>query len=132
MFVRFVVGTAAENAYDLTGVFTIARELRDKGALEPHEVDSLNESFAWFNANLPCPPFQEKRKKKQWSDDAVSWFRCDAAEPLKRIWDIVALLKENGVPVRFVRTKRPRRIVYEDQYQIVAETPSLAEQDDRL
>ena len=44
------------------------------------------------------------------------------------MWDLVAILKEHGVPVRIVRTKNPGMSVYRDEFQIVAETPKRKEQ----
>jgi hypothetical protein len=41
---------------------------------------------------------------------------------LLRIWDIVALLREHGMLVRLVTTNKPGKIVYQDRYQVVAET----------
>ena len=77
MFVRFVVGTEAENAFWLTGVFTIAREMRDRGELYDYEARWLEEVFDWLNTHLPCPPFREKRRSDEWTEEAVSWFRDD-------------------------------------------------------
>jgi hypothetical protein len=91
-----------------------------------YESEWLEEIFEWFNEHLPCPPFQEKLRSGEWTADAVSWFRAYAKEPLRRIWDIIALLREHGVPVRLVTTKKPGKIVYSDEYQIVAETPYWA------
>jgi hypothetical protein len=126
MYVRFVVGDDAENASWLTGVFTEARLLRDDGKLYAYEVDHLEATYAWFNDHLPCPPFAPKLRSGEWTCDAVAWFRDDAVEPLRRIWDLVHLLRENGVPVRLVTTDRPGKIVYQDAYQVVAETPYWA------
>jgi hypothetical protein len=126
MYVRFVVGDDAENASWLTGVFTEARLLRDDGKLYAYEVDHLEATYAWFNDHLPCPPFAPKLRSVEWTSDAVAWFRDDAGEPLRRIWDLVHLLRENGVPVRLVTADRPGKIVYQDAYQVVAETPYWA------
>lgn len=126
MFVRFVCGTEDENVFWLTGVITIAEELRAKGELYRYEADWLEEIYAWLNTHLPCPPFQRKLRSGKWSNDAVSWFRDDAKEAMKRIWDVVALLREHGVAVRLVTTDKPGKIVYEDEFQIVAETPYWA------
>ncbi len=126
MFLRFVVGTEAENAFWLIGVFTMAREMRDRGELYEYESRWLEEVFEWFNTHLPCPPFGEKRRAGKWTQDAVSWFRDDAGEALRRMWDLVALLREHGVAVRVVTTDKPGRIVYSDDYQVVAETPRWA------
>ncbi len=128
MFVRFVAGTDGKNAYWLTGVFVIARELRDANQLQDYEVERLDDIFDWFNDHLPCPPFEKNLKSRIWSRDAVSWFRDDAKEPVKRMWEIVALLHEHGVAVRFVQTERPGKIVYEDQFQVVAETVNCADE----
>jgi hypothetical protein len=121
-FVRFVVGVDSENAFWLDGVITAARLLRDDGELFSHEVQWLEEIYVWFDEHVPCPPFQEKLRNGEWTREAVSWFRADATEPIQRMWDIVALLREHGVPVRFLTTERPGRIVYRDRYQVVAET----------
>jgi hypothetical protein len=122
MFIRFVSGGDDENVYWLTGIITTARELRDDGGLHDHEVEWLNEIFDWFNTNLPCPPFSEKLESGHWTSDAVAWFRPTAGEAVRRMWEIVAILKEHGIPVQFVRTADPGEIVYQDEYQVVAET----------
>jgi hypothetical protein len=117
VFLRFVAGTNDEDYRHLTGVITQARILRDDGRLEAHETQWLEEIFEWFNNHLPCPPFSESH----WSPDAVCWFRGVAGEPLQRMWDVVALLREHGTPIRVIRTANPGRIVYADEFQVVAE-----------
>jgi hypothetical protein len=123
MFVRFVAGTDADNAFRLDGVITVAWRLRVDGEFYDHESDWLEDVIDWFNEHLPCPPFRRKLRSGEWSRDAVCWFRDRAGEPLKRMWDIVALLAEHGTTVRLVTTHRPGKLVYEDQYQVVAVTP---------
>lgn len=126
MFVRFVVGAEAESPYWLTGVFTAAQQLCNEGVLHEYQAEWLNEVFEWFNAHLPCPPFKQKLRSGEWTADAVAWFRDDAGEFVTRMWEVVALLQEHGKLVRFVRTEKPGKIVYEDEYQVVAETPRWA------
>jgi hypothetical protein len=126
VFLRFVVGSDAENAAWLTGVITEARILDDEGELYRHESELLAEVFEWLDEHLPCPPFHDKLRSDEWTRDAVSWFRTEAEEPIRRLWDVVAILREHGVPVRLVTTEKPGRIVYEDRFQIVAETPYWA------
>ena len=122
MFVRFVVGTAAENAAWLTGIITEARLLRDRGILYRHESERLEATFDWLNEHLPCPPFGAKLRSGEWTRDAVAWFRAEAKAPMGRMWDIVAILEEHGVSVRMITADKPGRIVY----QVVAETPRWA------
>ena len=117
MYIRFVVGSDAENHKFLTGLITEARLLRDRGGLDQHQISRLEETYAWFNANIPVPPFSSVG----WPSDAVSWFRDAASEPIKRMWEIAALLKEHGISVRMLRSRNPGRILYEDAWQIVVE-----------
>lgn len=125
-FVRFVVGAEDENAYWLTGIFIIANGLRRECKFHDYESEWLDEILEWFNENLPVPPFEQKRRSRKWTANAKCWFRNDAGEPLQRIWDLVALLREHDVPVRLVRARTPGKVVYEDKFQIVAETPYWA------
>ena len=117
-YIRFVVGTDRDGPHWLTGVITEARILRDRGELEPHECEWLVEIFEWFNKSLPCPPFSQKR----WSRHAISWFKDDATDAIRAIWDLVALLRQHGVLVRVLRTDQPGMILYEDDFQVVAES----------
>jgi hypothetical protein len=126
MYVRFVVGSDAENAARLGGVVRWAIVLDDRGELYRHEVDLLNGFYEWLNEHLPVPPFRRMLRSGKWTTQAVCWFRPDAGPPLRRVWDIVAILRQHDVPVRLIKSNKPGRIVYSDRYQIVAETPRWA------
>ena len=117
MFVRFVAGNDADDHRALTGVFTKARLLRDRGVLEDYEVALLEDVYAWFNSHLPVPPFSQRR----WPKDVVTWFKDDTTEPISRVWEMIALLRENGVAVRILRSKNPGRVYYEDDMQVVVQ-----------
>ena len=123
MYVRFVVATPQQNPWWATGVITSARILMDDGVLEPYDVDVVEAAFDWFNTHLPCPPFQQNLRSGCWTDDAVAWFFPWALEPISRMWDLVAVLKQHGAATRMLRSHFPGRIVYADELQIVAETP---------
>jgi hypothetical protein len=115
MFIRFVVGADGEHHRHLTGIITEARLLRDRGGLDQYQVSLLEDTYVWFSANLPVPPYSSSN----WPRGAVAWFRDDAGEPIQRMWEIVSLLKEHGVPVRMLRSASPGKVLYEDSYQIV-------------
>ncbi|HLX61721.1 MAG TPA: hypothetical protein VKX17_10610 [Planctomycetota bacterium] len=121
MYVRFVNAAPSENANLATGIFIASQQLIEDRKFESHEVEWLEETHKWFNEMLPEPPFKEKVASKEWSEHAVAWFRDDAKDFIKRMWDMVALLKEHGQPVRFIQSDNPGRIVYIDRYQIVAD-----------
>ena len=115
MFVRFVVGSDGEHHRELTGIVTEARFLRDEGRLSAEEDSRLEEAYDWLNEHLPVPPFSTQ----SWPRDVVAWFRDDAQEAIRRMWDLVALLEDHGRPVRLLRSKNPGRVLYEDDFQVV-------------
>ena len=115
MFVRFVVGTDDEHHKSLTGIIVEAEALRQAGELTPEEEQHLSDVYRWLNENLPVPPFSKSR----WPKDAVAWFKDDAGEPLSKMWDLVALLREHDIPVRMLKSKAPGKVVYEDECQVV-------------
>lgn len=122
MYLRFVEGTDSQAWRSSTGIIIMSRILKDENRLEPYQVDVVEATFAWFNEHVPVPPFTSKLKSGSWSDDAVAWFLSEAIEPIQRMWDLVAILKDHGVPVRVLRTASPGMIVYRDEFQVVAET----------
>ena len=87
LFIRFVVGLDDESHRSQTGLITEARLLRDAGSLDQLQVSWLEDTYAWFNENLPTPPF----KSSNWPRDAVAWFKDDAGEPIRKMWEIAAL-----------------------------------------
>jgi hypothetical protein len=117
MYIRFVVGADGEHHRFLTGLITEARLLRDRGGLDQHQVSLLEELYIWFNANIPVPPFSSSNGP----EDSVTWFRDNAGEPIKRMWELASLLKDHGVAVRMLRSPNPGKVLYEDSYQIVVE-----------
>jgi hypothetical protein len=123
MYLRFVEGADSQDGRWLTGVITAARILKDEGRLDPYQADVVEATYRWLNDHLPCPPFQRNLGSGKWSDDAVAWFLPGATESIQRMWDLVAVLNDHGIPVRVLRTASPGMIVYRDEYQVVAETP---------
>lgn len=115
MYIRFVVGSAGEDHRQLTGIVTEARLLRDRGHLTPEEEDRLERTYAWLNANLPCPPFSTAG----WSRDAVSWFKDSAEAAIREFRLLAALLEQHGRPVRMLRSRNPGKVLYEDSFQVV-------------
>jgi hypothetical protein len=115
MFIRFVVGSDNEDHRWLTGIVTEARLLLDRGELERHEAARLERTYEWLNDHLPCPPFSTS----DWGPEAISWFKDDAGPPIKKMWEIVALLREHGIPIRLLRSRNPGKILYEDRFQVV-------------
>lgn len=82
--------------------------------LSDAQVSRLEEAYAWFEELLPVRPFEPAR----WPRDVVAWFKDDAGEPIRRMWDIVAILRDHDVPVRLLRSAHPGKVLYEDRFQV--------------
>jgi len=129
MYLRFVVADIDEDSERELGVFHAMGNLRDAGELYPHEQELHDVIRSWFNTHLQKPtrftaskpPFYRKKKK------AISWFKDSAHDHIDRVRSLVAILNNHGISVRMLNTDRPGYVVYEDDYQIVAE-PFAGEQ----
>ncbi|PYT55519.1 MAG: hypothetical protein DMG43_02880 [Acidobacteria bacterium] len=123
MYLRFVIGDIDEDSQVELGVFHAVNNLREEGKLYPYEEEQHDLIRQWFNENLEKPtrftaskpPFYRKKNK------AISWFKDSANEHLAQVRSLVAILQNHGVPVGMLTTERIGYVVYEDEYQIVAE-----------
>jgi len=123
MYLRFVVAEIDEDSERPLGVFHAVRGLRDAGKLHDYEEEQHDFLRWWFSENLERParfttakaPFYRKRNR------ALSWFKDTAVEHLEYVRELVMILENHGVYVRMLKAKRVGYVVYEDEYQIVAE-----------
>lgn len=90
------------------------------------DVKSINAFFKWFNENIPCPPF--KANKNKWTEDAASWWKETklTKEAVSRCRQLAKIVNKEHVGayhgMRIIYTRNPGKIIYEDKYQVVAET----------
>lgn len=123
MYLRFVVADIHEDSGQELGVFHAIRNLLDEGKLHIHEEEQHYSIVQWFNEHLEKPtrftaskpPFYRRQSK------AISWFKDTAHEHLARVRELVVILEHHGVSVRMLKTNRVGYVVYEDEFQIVAE-----------
>ena len=118
MYLRFVFGTNSESAKKQHGLFTELQSLKDENILLDYQHDLVQNTFKYFNDNLPVPPYRRKNISK----DGVAWFKDSAVEFVSRMWDLVAILEQNDRNVRVIKTERPGMILYEDDFQVVAKS----------
>jgi hypothetical protein len=123
MYLRFVVSEIDQDTSRELGVFHALEKLRNGGALDKHEEETDDEVHKWFDKHLKKPdrltaakpPYYRKQNK------AISWFKDTAREHIAQIRLLMEILKNHGVSVKMLRTDRVGYIVYEDEFQIVAE-----------
>jgi hypothetical protein len=108
LYLRFSAGPADPDSHHQRGIFHAGDdlELTDAGR------EALCASRDWFNENLIAPRLDDAK--------AIFWFCASATDCLSRIWQRVALLRENAVPVRMLRCTDPGLVVYRDELQVAA------------
>jgi len=123
MYLRFAIEQRDHDSGRGLGIFHVAQYLRNSGRLEDWESDILWELYDWFNEHLEKPdrftaakpPFYRKQSK------AISWFKDSATEHLERMRQMAAVLERHGFVVNTHIAERVGYVVYEDEFQIVAE-----------
>jgi hypothetical protein len=116
-YIRFVIGSKDEDSHFEQGIFqAFARALEWK-TITGSDAEELTSLGAWFSQNLEKPNSFGRGKHPL----GICWFKTDAAEDIARIWQIVVILERHGIYVKKVKTDKPGYLVYEDEWQIVAE-----------
>ena len=104
------------------GLFTAAYSALRSGELYVYEESEMKEALKWLEKYLPIPDkFSKNRNASHKNTNGISWFKPESTETLTHIRRIVAVLEEHGTKVKVLKTTRPGYVVYEDDYQIVAE-----------
>jgi hypothetical protein len=116
-YVRFVIGRKDEDSNVEQGVFQAASQALEWHNITDSDADELNELRAWFSENLEKPTSFGRNKLRL----GICWFKTDATEHISRIWEMVRILERNGIYVKKIRTVKPGYVIYEDEWQLVAE-----------
>lgn len=123
-YLRFVRPNTIENHGAREGFFCAAYHLRNVLGLENYTSEQLEAHLSWFQVNLTIPDrFNRSKSEGSWNraTAGLSWFKEDASEAIRRSYELINLLQENGYPIETIRTKRVGYVVYEDDQQVVAE-----------
>jgi hypothetical protein len=123
MYMRFAIAKRDEDSGRGLGIFHAAGLLRDHGALEPWEANALFEIRDWFNQNLDKPDRFTTAKPPHYRKQAkaIAWFKHSALEHIARARQMAEILGRHGITVEVHQAQRVGYVVYEDEFQIVAE-----------
>ena len=123
MYLRFVIADIDEDSEQRLGVFHAVRNLRDEGRLHPDEEEQHDRIREWFDENLERPTRFNASKRRFFDkkNRGLSWFKETAEEHLRWIRGLVAILENHRIAVEMLTAKRIGYVIYEDEYQIVAE-----------
>ncbi len=112
MYYRFATSARNRDSHLPEGFFATAYKCRD--ALDCGSVIHtwIEEALAWFQEHLDAPEYLPER--------AIFWFRADSDRCQEAAWSLAHALRENGETVLVLRTRRPGRVVWEDEDQVAA------------
>jgi len=116
-YIRFVVGRKDEDSHFEQGVFQAAARAIEWESITGPDADELNAVRSWFSENLEKPTSFGRGNLSL----GICWFKLAATEHIDRIWHMIRILERNGIYVRKIKTDKPGYIVYEDEWQVVAE-----------
>ena len=124
MFVRFVTPIVHPRSRVACGLFRAFSLYEDDGLIPECYDDRIEELCDWFNANLPVPDRLSRPIGRFRIVYGISWLRPSATEHISYMWDLAVVYEACGIPVELLTTSYPGHILYEDDFQIVAE-PAL-------
>ena len=123
-FVRFVCGECIEDVGYRAGFLHAAYQLRIAEDVPEYVQEQLSDAIDWFKLNLVVPGKFNCSSSKGFvrrNAHGLSWFKATAADHIGRARDIMAILEANGIDCEAIRTDRIGYVIYEDEYQVVAE-----------
>jgi hypothetical protein len=116
-YIRFVIGRKDEDGHVEQGIFHAAMLALEWQQITDHDADELNELRGWFGENLEKPNSFGRNRLRL----GICWFKTGATEHISRIWEMARILERNGIYVKKIKTDKPGYVIYEDEWQLVAE-----------
>ena len=121
---RFVVARKHPHSGVADGIFGPAKRLwRSERAVRADD-DRLGDLLHWFSEHLPHPTRANRsRSKGAWRRNprGISWLKDSATVHLRKLRALAAILAKYGYRVEMIWEDRVGYIVYEDEFQVLAE-----------
>ncbi len=123
MFIRFEIEEKNKDLGTHVGIFTLAYRLTEDQDLEHYQRDKIKELLDYFNKELPIPDkFSASKSKGAYrkNNHGISWLKSDATEMVSKFWELKMILEDYGHLIKVTKSDFVGRIIYSDDYQIVA------------
>ena len=121
MYIRFVIDKYDDDSNEQQGLFQAVNDLLYDDRLSDEEEKEAKRIFKWFNKNLPVPKRFSRSSKSSAKSVAISWFKPSAKEFIQQMQLFSSILYTHNIRTKIIKTRQPGYIVYEDEYQIVAQ-----------
>jgi hypothetical protein len=116
MFVRISVNATHEDSRQPLGILHAVRYLRDRKELTSSELARANAVFDWLYSHLEAPSKRTLRSNPM----AVSWFRIEAREHIKRVERLIPIVEAHGYVSKRRTSRNPGNVIYSDAFQVFA------------
>ena len=67
------------------------------------------------------PTTFSRSRKKHAKQVGLSWYKSTANEHINKMYELVEILRHYNIQVNILKTNKPGYVVFEDEYQTVAE-----------
>ena len=116
-YVRFVIDFKDEDSHVDQGIFQAAARALELDWVRGRDAEELYELKTWFNENLERPAAFGRGRASL----GICWFKIEASAHISRVYEMVRILERRGIRIKKIKTDKPGYVVYEDDWQLVAE-----------
>ena len=123
-YVRFVLARRNRASGVADGIFGVAWRLAESSRTARADHTHLSELLDWVSDHLPDPTRVNRSRSKgarRRNSRGISWLKDDATVYLAKFRQLSAILEKYGHRVEMIWEDRVGYIVYEDEFQVVAE-----------
>jgi hypothetical protein len=121
VYIRFVCYRLVESQRQRLGLFQALDEARDCDFAPSWALRQLGKVSDWFKHNLTVPSQFSRGGWKGRGQPGLSWFKPVAKEHIRQMHQLKLALEACGVHVDILTTRNPGQVIWQDQYQLVAE-----------
>ncbi len=97
-----------------------ACRLFDEARLPAAEDAEIRAEVDWLCGKVPVPQLLRLHYRSGKRPLVVFWLKSEAVEHVQHMRRLTGLIASSGVVARMLRTSKPGKIVYEDEYQVGA------------
>jgi len=122
MYLRFETKELDKRSGKMKGIFTLSYQLIENNELSDIDEMKIKNILSWFSKYLPVPDkFSKKKNDAHKNHHGISWMKSDAKEAIEYFWKLKIILDNVGHNIEVLKVKNPGKVVYEDNFQLVAE-----------
>ena len=124
VYVRFAVDAIDDDSQVRGGILQAAYSLRDDEDLLEDDREALEALLSWFASQLNTPDRFTRTSSKGYyrrAPKGISWLKDTAKEHIEKMREVGEILARHGHRVKMLKESRPGYLVYEDEFQVVAE-----------